>query len=51
MSGTGGGGGLLSNSPSGILATASMRVELLYASFPILSRVSRTLNEGNILKT
>jgi hypothetical protein len=29
MSGTGGGGMLLSNSPSGILATAYMSVELL----------------------
>ncbi len=49
--GTGGGGMLLSNKLSGILATACIIVELLYASLPTLSRVSRMLNEGNIPNT
>lgn len=44
--GAGGGGGLLSNKASGILATAYIIVELLYASFPTLSRVSNILNDG-----
>lgn len=49
--GTGGGGMLLSKRLSGILATAYIIVELLYASLPILSSVSRMLSEGNIAKT
>ena len=49
--GAGGGGGLLSKRPSGILEAAYCIVLLLKASFPILSSVSRMLKEGNIPKT
>ena len=49
-SGTGGGGGLLSKRLSGMRDTASIMVELLYASLPTLSRVSRMLSDGNMLK-
>lgn len=49
--GAGGGGILLSNKLSGTLETASIMVELLYASLPILSRVSKILRDGNIVKT
>ncbi len=48
---TTGAGLLLSNKLSGILDTASTMVAFAYASLPLLSRVSRILKEGNIVKT